>query len=244
MFKRFGDLFRGQAKGAQEQLSQPAPVEAPFEIITVHGRDVAAKLKELRGRAGITPVLFGDRQEFDRVLEGMSLCTQSSDQIHAAGLSLDLAQWMKNRVAEQPDYYSVEEAQTRPAVASEPLVPARDILTGVHKSEVFIGLLPVAEPWQVPMVLKFGDWNNCPGPEVHLAFFKRWSECYGAVVTAVSSDIVEFQVDRPPTSLEEARALAWEQFVYCDDIVHQGVETLGNLASLLVNSRDWYFWWD
>ena len=34
-----------------------------------------------------------------------------------------------------------------------------------------------------------------------------------------------------------------EQFAYCDDIVHQGAQTICNLAALLNNPR-WFFWWD
>ena len=38
--------------------------------------------------------------------------------------------------------------------------------------------------------------------------------------------------------------LAWEQYLYCQDIVVQGCETIANLAATLLNSPFWYFWWD
>ena len=38
--------------------------------------------------------------------------------------------------------------------------------------------------------------------------------------------------------------LALEQYAYCNDIVDQGVETVGRLADGLMKSHNWYFWWD
>ena len=38
--------------------------------------------------------------------------------------------------------------------------------------------------------------------------------------------------------------LALEQYAYCNDIVDQGVETVGRLADGLAKSSYWYFWWD
>ena len=38
--------------------------------------------------------------------------------------------------------------------------------------------------------------------------------------------------------------LALEQYAYCNDIVDQGVETIGRLADGLSKSFYWYFWWD
>lgn len=85
---------------------------------------------------------------------------------------------------------------------------------------------------------------GCPSPEVQVAFCKCWFDRYGAVITSVLVDIVGFSAERPPSSLEQARELAWEQFVYCPDSVHQGIGTVNNLAKTLVGSRNWFFWWD
>jgi hypothetical protein len=38
--------------------------------------------------------------------------------------------------------------------------------------------------------------------------------------------------------------LAMEQYLYCADIVDQGVESVANLATLLLKQKVWYFWWD
>ena len=47
-----------------------------------------------------------------------------------------------------------------------------------------------------------------------------------------------------PATKEEALALAWEQFVYCPDIVTQGTETVEVLAAALLNGPVWLFLWD
>lgn len=53
-----------------------------------------------------------------------------------------------------------------------------------------------------------------------------------------------YVVAKPPKTKEAAVALAEEQFVYCPDIVHQGCQTALGLASELMYSPRWYFWWD
>jgi len=60
----------------------------------------------------------------------------------------------------------------------------------------------------------------------------------------VTSDSIEGYVANPPKSKEEAINLAWQQYLYCSDIVEQGTETISNLASSIINHEHWYFWWD
>jgi len=74
--------------------------------------------------------------------------------------------------------------------------------------------------------------------------FKKWQNEYSAKVACVTGDVIEFTVENPPTTKEQALQLAEEQFIYCSDIVFQGVETIENLASTLLNSKVWYFWRD
>ncbi|QDU32076.1 hypothetical protein KS4_01050 [Poriferisphaera corsica] len=115
---------------------------------------------------------------------------------------------------------------------------------GTIKTDVTCITLPITSIWKVFAHLKYGNWNDCPSPETHCAIWKYWEEKYGAKVVAVSNDIVEAYVTKPPTTQEEAMKLAWEQFIYCQDIVLQGVERVANLASAMKNNQYWYFWWD
>ena len=61
---------------------------------------------------------------------------------------------------------------------------------------------------------------------------------------AISSDVIEMRVERPPSTREAAFAVAEEQFAYCSDIVLQGTGSISALAATLMNGTAWYFWWD
>ena len=74
----------------------------------------------------------------------------------------------------------------------------KDVVTREIKPEVHLGLAIIDEPWQLPAVLNFGDWNDCPPPEVHAAFHRDWLRKYGAEITGVSNDVVECVVKNPP----------------------------------------------
>ena len=239
MFKRIKNIF-----GDKDQTPPAPPPEAPFEYLTVHGKNVAEEMRRAESRSGVVPVLMGKREAFEQAVELIDLNPGDFEQIKEAGLHLDVEEWIKSRVESDPEDYEVEEAETGNVEATPAFTPARDILSGEFEPELFIGLIPVETHWLVPAYLKPGGWNECPEAHVHLAFFRRWHERYGARVTTVTNDIIEFAVARPPSTSAEAEELAWEQFVYCTDIVHQGVETLGNLRASLVNSHNWFFWWD
>lgn len=110
----------------------------------------------------------------------------------------------------------------------------------------FVGLIlvPASRPWDIPFVLKFGGWNECPGPEVHASFIRYWNERYGALPVALTGDVFEMAVDSPPTEPQAAIRLAIEQYAYCSDIVDQGTETIEGLAAEILGQRRWFFWWD
>jgi hypothetical protein len=74
--------------------------------------------------------------------------------------------------------------------------------------------------------------------------FRYWNDRYGGEIIALTHDVAEATVGRPPTTRSEALALAQEQYEFCEDIVSQGTETIGQLAASLLNGRFWFFWWD
>jgi hypothetical protein len=224
----------------------PDMEDASFDVRIVSGAKAWTTLQELRKQPGVVPVVFGDRNDYDNVTTVMGMGDASFEDYVRSGASLDIDQWVASRVEEDPEYYSTDGAELAAGNAQQPglLTVVYDVMSGQPKAEVFIGLVPVQEPWQVPAYLKIGGWNECPEADIHVAFFKRWYEQFGAVVTSISSDVIEFTVERPPQTMEEARRLAHEQFIYCADIVHQGVQTESNLAQALLGSGNWFFWWD
>lgn len=225
----------------------------PFAVRTVTGADASAAVIRFRKENGFIPVLFGDQEEYDRVQECASLNEGDFDECIRVGESIDVAEWLAERVAADPEYYDDgvsdddDNGETSPlggSLDAPSFLSSADILTGKPKAKVFIGMLPVQQPWHVPAMLRMGGWNECPAPEEHVAMFRHWYERYGAVVACVTDDVVEFTVARPPSTIEEARILAREQYIYCADIVQQGVGSEAALARGLLGGSQWYFWWD
>jgi len=119
-----------------------------------------------------------------------------------------------------------------------------DLLSKTFLPEVNIALPPTALPWEIPAYLKYGDWNGCPAPEIHVALFKRWHELHGAEVFAMVRDVVELHIRKPPISPSDAMSIAQEQYLFCPDIVLQGTDTIEGLSKEIINTDGWFFWWD
>ncbi|WP_052351987.1 DUF4253 domain-containing protein [Deinococcus pimensis] len=131
-----------------------------------------------------------------------------------------------------------------PDVWEDAITSVRDLSTLVEHSRVYLALVETEHSWDAPAWLGFGGFNACPAPGEHTAVLRSWHDRYGLEVVSVTSDVLEFRVDRPPRDAPEALLLATEQFAYCSDIVYQGVETVPNLAGTLLRNPVWFFWWD
>lgn len=136
------------------------------------------------------------------------------------------------------------------------LAEMSDEMSGDDQSKSFYGLkngdqtnpallveVPVKNPWEIFAYLPFGGWNECPDTETHMAVSKYWYEKYGAVPAVITMDTLEFLLPAP-VSEEQAMELAKEQYVYCTDIVDQGIGEVHLLAKSLCQSKIWFFWWD
>lgn len=108
--------------------------------------------------------------------------------------------------------------------------------------ELFIVKVPVKNPWEIFAWLPMGNWNECPTTSEHMAISRYWFEKYGAIPMTITSDVLEYRIEKP-VAIEEAMKLAVEMYGYCLDI-DQSYDTLGLLAGSLVDSSVWYFWWD
>ncbi len=109
--------------------------------------------------------------------------------------------------------------------------------------DVILAKIPTVRPWEVFAWVPFGGWNECPAPDVMMAVSKYWYEKYGAVPATISYDVLEYTA-KPAGNIESAKQLAYEQGMFCMDIIDQGVGSFGVLADMLINSTVWYFWWD
>ncbi|SHH19672.1 DUF4253 domain-containing protein [Massilia sp. CF038] len=219
----------------------------PFKIHQVAGSEALAEFSALQKAGGGHPVILGDADSFDRIKEAYEgNADQSAEELIAVARTIDPANWFVQRQAEDPEYYDMEEDEWpgEESANDHGLSSHRDVLTGQPYPVVNIAVIPAPYVWMVPCYLRIGGWNECPDAPVHAALFKYWGEKYGATVACVTSDVIEMQVTKPPTSKEAALELAKEQYLYCPDIVDQGTESIEALAAGLIDSKVWFFWWD
>ncbi|HYE63363.1 MAG TPA: DUF4253 domain-containing protein [Phycisphaerales bacterium] len=119
-----------------------------------------------------------------------------------------------------------------------------DTRTGRERTDILILLVPCGSGAEAMEVIGYGGWNDCPTPAAQGAMMRRWLERYGAEPVAIGRDTVECVVKRPPMTEEGSMELAWEHFLYCQDIIEQDTDTVGNLAGMMKGCPWWFFWWD
>ena len=115
------------------------------------------------------------------------------------------------------------------------------------RPEIYIVIVPTQHAWQAPIYLNWDVYHEdeeLSNVNIAAAMFKYWQEKYGAEIVAMEGSVVEAIAQKPPTTREQAMDLAREQFVFCYDIVYQGVGSIDYLAATLLGSKYWYFWWD
>ena len=115
---------------------------------------------------------------------------------------------------------------------------------GNLKDNVILVKVPTTKPYEVLAYFGMGGYNECPFPAEQVAVAKYWYEKYGAVPAAITYDEIEFYVERPVLTFEEAKKLAIEQYAFCYDLVLQCCGTFEALVDGLYKNIQWYFWWD
>lgn len=222
-----------------------------FTTLTVAGDSALETLslrRESYAQSGEYPFLIGTAEDLDRLQESAEYNDQEVEDILGEVVDFDLEAWLQERRQEAEEYEFSEEdilGDWPGEIADKGAISMhRDLLTNALRREVFIGIAKVKEAWHLPAILKYGDWNACPSPQVHCAIHKQWANEFGAEIVSISGDVIECIVKNPPRDMEAAIRLAWQQYWYCPDIVDQGCEKISNLAGTLLHSGYWYFWWD
>ena len=114
-----------------------------------------------------------------------------------------------------------------------------------HLQKTVLVEVPTTNPWEVPVYVPFGGWNDCPEPDKMAAICRYWYEQHGAIPAVITHDTLEMLVPQP-VAKEQAMELAKEHYVFCIDRVSQCTRSgsIGEVADALWQSRVWYFWWD
>ncbi|MCH9807205.1 MAG: DUF4253 domain-containing protein [Alphaproteobacteria bacterium] len=240
---------------------------SPFPFVRVPGREAHAALGSLQqAHQDATPVIWGAENQASLLFDLFDEPTQAKpvDSLTRAAKfasGWDALRKYRDEQREKTraffesqgwDYPQTEDEAEEPENIEVPpgtgphdeLLGFLDYGTGRPHAEVIIGIIPTARCWEVAAHLKYGAWNDCPAPYVHVALAREWHERYGARLVVNTGDILEFEVERPVQTLEEARELVPLFEDYCSDIIYQGVGSREALARTLHRGRFWYFWWD
>jgi hypothetical protein len=216
-----------------------------YPVETVSGERALERLAELRALGQGTPVILGDADDFENMVEVLAHADQRVEDLLAQAAGINALDWLQEREDEDPEGYEAEEGEwPEEDCATTELISHRDILTGQPLEKVHITVLPTNEAWQAACYLNTGGWNDVPFAHENSALWRYWEQRYGAKVACIAGDVVEFTVERPPRTQAEAMTLARQHFVYCRDIVHQGTNTIETLAATLLKAPVWFFWWD
>ena len=224
----------GPTRKTIEQILEAASrLRHPADLITQHSSDMAQAreraMQLMRERPDLRmPSEIRPPPSLEAVLGGTSHQLSREEMIAAMMLESgpELGEW-----------------PSEPMGAPQ-LSVATETLSGSPLSKVQLVILPTDDWTTIPAYLRWGNWNGCPAPEFHVAALRSWRDRFGAELIGLSHDVMNIRVNRRPETRDAALDLAREQYVYCSDIVDQGVQTLSALAAVLMESDWWYFWWD
>lgn len=223
------------------ELSQP---EEPIDLEDIW--DAYQEALERGKQQGFTPVLLICDDLLletieENLPEGKSHLEIPMQLDGKAWLEQQFTQWEADQRSNNPEGLQV---LTEPGTAED---SHRFLSLMMHLGEqkpVLLAEIQTKNPWEVLAWIPFGGWNACPMPEDAMAVLKYWYEKHGAVPGCIGHDTLELYVPQPVGAGEPAMALAREQFLFCEDIVYQGVDSVPALAKGLEQSTVWYFWWD
>ncbi len=220
--------------------------------LEVPGDEAVARWSALRNiveETGYWPVLLGGQADLERRKQLIAnLDARSSEQIIAEARVLDSQAWLRQRLDQfhlaQADVLEDLHEEWPADIEHEDTfsIPYDPDMAG-FRATCYLALVPASASWQVPALLRFGDWTACPPPAEHASVLARWEFMYGAEIVGMTHDTLELTVGNPPTEPGEALDLAYEQLGYCEDLVLKGTLTIERLAATLRNGRVWFFWW-
>lgn len=150
---------------------------------------------------------------------------------------------IKKFFEERKKYYEEEEKMEQQD-ADNLYEPSNTIYLGENVENIYIAKIPTTKPYEVFAYVPIGGFDECPDNIIHIAIAKYWYEKYGAIPVCIGNDCIQYKVEQPIKDREKLEELSMEQYLYCGDIIWQGLESLNNLKTSLGNSTVWYFWWE
>jgi hypothetical protein len=225
--------------------------EFPFGLIETTGDQAFNAWLELKRAGRGAPVVLGNDKSLEILMETLS--ARTTEAVADIIRSAERLRHPEDRARQyllqsDPDAMPFEsegaEVGEWPAApsASTGLSVAFDVLSRRPLQRVHIALVPTDDWTTIPAHFLWGGWNECPAPEYHVAALRSWRDRFDAELVGLTFDVMNVRVGRRPDSRGDALTLAREQYLYCNDIVDQGVETLSALAAYLMADEWWYAW--
>jgi Domain of unknown function (DUF4253) len=74
---------------------------------------------------------------------------------------------------------------------------------------------------------------------------RSWEDRFGArLLTAGHGATIQPLAERPPRSIDAARHVAAEHFVFCDECAGRGLRDISAISAAIISTPIWTFWWD
>ncbi len=204
------------------------------------------QLRVLRDEFGYSPVILGDEKSLVRHRQGRENAESPTTYLEDAR-KCDTPSWFQEQWEGLFDDDSFTEDDIRGDWDTEVKPYTKLNLSHLHLNPMpiqYIGFLAATVNADLPAYLPFGGWNACPTPDEHVSIQHYWHTLYQTEIVAMLSDTLVCYVGNPVKEREAALTLARQHMDYCEDRVTQGMGTLDALASALINSSYWTFWWD
>ncbi|MGE7207548.1 DUF4253 domain-containing protein [Sphingomonas sp. NPDC019816] len=238
----------------------PNAVALRYDKITVPGAQALAEWEKCRAAKRGWPVVVGGDADLERIAEQFSLnnpvvsgaaaeriAPRSTEQILAASAKVEFPADLYKAAGISPPQDDDVLPKTWPAPSAEAppgLTVAQDLQTGRPLEKAHILILPTERSWEAPAYLRWGGWNACPPPELHVAALRSWHARFGAELAGLNGDTMNVRIRNRPKDRQQAWQLAHELHAYCPDIVDQGIGSMAAFASELIRADWWFFWWD
>lgn len=216
-----------------------------LDTMEVPGDKAIEELNRLRGEWPKTkryPFLIGSDEDFEKFIGKMAGAGKvDPEAIIREALALDVDAWLKEHGPKKKAGWPKDEDELP---AQSGILGVIDLDADALKPKIHIGLVESPVAWQLFARLGYGGWDDCPPPYVHVALHRRWTEKYKTSPVYISHDSVEMVAAAPVWKEGEALKLAAEHYAYSHNVVDKEAGTVGNLASALLGSKYWRFWWD
>lgn len=228
----------GRAVGAEPA----APVLGLDHVVTTKGEALKA-WEAIKASGKGRPLIVGDTKALENLIDLASISEETSASISAAAAKLKAPQALFRWAKEE----GIEDAEVGEWPDKSPVLGDGAIETALiedPRAPVHILIFPVADDAEIFARLRWGGWNACPPPAVHMAVLRSWRERFGAELVGLGGDTLTYRVRSRPKTRKEALAVAREAYAYCLDSVDQGYGDLSNLAAAMMADEWWAFWWD